>query len=212
MPRSETRAGAGGVAHGLRAEVGRAGALIVNRREGGGGGLRWRARVLLLARALLRRGLRGVHGLGLHPRAGERREALVELAVDLVLVGKAAQGNVGREIGVDSAVELGRDGAQMVGHQAVGTGRVVLLLLIHLFFHDDLLGYLEALAGALLVDIGSHACRLHPRLNTPVGSARGGYVCSLLVLLMRPLRLGVPHGRVSPERTYESKRGRGPRG
>lgn len=63
-------------------------------------------------------------------------------------------------------------------------GQVVLLLFVHLLLDDYLFCDLQTSAGPPAVNVGSHLCRLYPGLQTPVGSARRGDVCSFLVLFM----------------------------
>lgn len=154
------------------------------RREGSGGDL-WRSLGLLGARTL---------GLKASSRAGREStgsEELGKLGVDvglslevslevwkpIVCCGSRAES--GNGIGL----EAGHAGQNVVVvEQCRVPGWKVVLLLVHFLVQDNLLRYLEGLASALLVDLGSSVGGLYAGFEAAIASPGGGNVCPFLVL------------------------------
>lgn len=68
------------------------------------------------------------------------------------LVQSTPHSDVVREIGSQSAVEVGRTGLQMSREAAVLHGKVIVLFLVHLLVDDILLGNLQGPARPSFVD------------------------------------------------------------
>ena len=141
--------------------------------------------LLLLLLLLLWRRLgqerRWVHALAAVGKLGRIR-ILLGVGADDGLIQRASHSDVIGQIGRQASIEIGRSGLQVAGQAAIGQGQVVILLLVHFFVDDVLLGDAEGAAGAALVDFRCSSGRLDSRLETSIAAAGGGNVRSVVSL------------------------------
>ncbi len=136
------------------------------------------------------------------------------------LVERGAHGDVVRQIGRQSTVEVGRARLQVRRETPVLVGQVVVLLLVHLLVDDILLRHAQGPTRPSLVDLRRSTCRLDSSFETAVAASRrrdvgagpvsGEILCGssqlvspFLILLVGSLRLdGLWRDRDGPLRRH----------